>query len=331
VRALAEVLSQGEIDALLSAISTGEMKIEDAKSEEQEKKVKKYDFKRPDKLSKDQLRTIHMIHETFARLNTTMLSAQLRTSVQIQVISVDQLTYEEFTRSIPEFTIMGIFDTGALDGNAIIELNPNIAFTIIDRLFGGAGEFTEINRELTDIETTITEKMVLKLLGNMREPWENIIELNPKIEQIETNPQFVQIVGPNEMVVLVTFEIKIGNVEGMMNICLPAPMIDPIINKLSAQYWFSAIKKEKTEENLAAIKERLNKVNIPVIVKLGETTIKLSELLKLKNGDVVVLKQNINKPLDVVVGNNIKFKAVPGKEGNKMAASIVEVIEEGRL
>ena len=163
----------------------------------------------------------------------------------------------------------------------------------------------------------------------MREPWENIIELNPKIEQIETNPQFVQIVGPNQMVVLVTFEIKIGNVEGMMNICLPAPMIDPIINKLSAQYWFSAIKKEKTEENFVAIKERLNRVSIPVVVKLGGTIIKVSELLRLKNGDAVVLKQSIDKPLDVMVGNNVKFKAVPGKEGNKMAISIVEVIEEG--
>lgn len=328
---LAEVLSQGEIDALLSAISTGEMKLEDVKNEEQEKKVKKYDFKRPDKLSKDQLRTIHMIHETFARLNTTMLSAQLRAAVQIQVISVDQLTYEEFTRSIPEFTIMGIFDTGVLEGNAILELNPNIAFTIIDRLFGGAGEFTEINRELTDIEMTITEKMVMKLLGNIREPWENIIEMNPRIEQIETNPQFVQIVGPNEMVVLITFEIKIGNTEGMMNLCFPAPMIEPIINKLSAQYWFAAVKKEKTEESLAVIKERLNKVKIPLIVRLGEANIKVSEMLSLKKGDVLVLNQNINRPLNIVVGNNIKFKGVPGKEGNKMAVSIKEVIEEGRI
>ena len=272
-----------------------------------------------------------MIHETFARLNTTMLSAQLRAAVQIQVISVDQLTYEEFTRSIPEFTIMGIFDTGVLEGNAILELNPNIAFTIIDRLFGGAGEFTEINRELTDIEMTITEKMVMKLLGNIREPWENIIEMNPRIEQIETNPQFVQIVGPNEMVVLITFEIKIGNTEGMMNLCFPAPMIEPIINKLSAQYWFAAVKKEKTEESLAVIKERLNKVKIPLIVRLGEANIKVSEMLSLKKGDVLVLNQNINRPLNIVVGNNIKFKGVPGKEGNKMAVSIKEVIEEGRI
>lgn len=171
----------------------------------------------------------------------------------------------------------------------------------------------------------------MKLLGNIREPWENIIEMNPRIEQIETNPQFVQIVGPNEMVVLITFEIKIGNTEGMMNICFPAPMIDPIINKLSAQYWFASVKKEKTEESLQVIRERLNKVKIPIIVKLGETKIKVSEMLNLKNGDVIVLGQNINKPLDIVVGNNVKFRGLPGKEGNKMAVSIKDVLEEGRL
>ena len=155
--------------------------------------------------------------------------------------------------------------------------------------------------------------------------------MNPRIEQIETNPQFVQIVGPNEMVVLITFEIKIGNTEGMMNLCFPVPMIEPIINKLSAQYWFAAVKKEKTEESLAVIKERLNKVKIPLIVRLGEANIKVSEMLSLKKGDVLVLNQNINKPLNIVVGNNIKFKGVPGKEGNKMAVSIKEVIEEGRI
>lgn len=328
---MAEVLSQDEIDALLSAISTGEMNLEEAKSQEEEKKVKLYDFKRPDKLSKDQLRTIQMIHETFARLNTTMLSANLRTSVQIQVISVDQLTYEEFTRSIPEFTVIGIFDTGSLSGNAIIEMNPNIAFTIIDRLFGGSGDNAEISREFTDIELTIIEKVIMKLLGNLKESWSDIIDVLPRIDQIESNPQFVQIVGPNEMVVLVTFEIKIGNAEGMMNICLPVPLIDPIIPKLSAQYWFSSVKKEKTEENLLALKERLKRVSVPFRVNLGKTVISLNDLLRLKSGDVISLKQSIKAPLDVMVGSELKFKAVPGTEGKKLAVSIEEVIEEGSV
>ncbi len=326
---MAEVLSQDEIDALLSAISTGEMNLEEAKEKEEKQKVKIYDFKRPDKLSKDQLRTIQMIHETFGRLNTTMLSAQLRTAVQIQVISVDQLTYEEFIRSIPEFTILSIFDMTNLEGNALLELNPNIVFAIIDRLFGGPGESMDITRELTDIELTVIESVILKLLGNLKESWENVFEVQPRIEQIESNPQFVQIVGPNEMVVIVTFEIKIGEAEGMMNICLPAPLIDPIIPRLSAQYWFSSIKKEKTEENILAIKQRLNRVRVPLVVRVGRTNVSLNELLTLKAQDVLVLDQNIHKPLDILVGNKVKFKASPGTEGNRMAVSIEEVIEEG--
>ncbi|MGM0507860.1 MAG: flagellar motor switch protein FliM [Fusobacteriota bacterium] len=326
---MAEVLSQGEIDSLLSAISTGEMDIEEAKNEEKEKKVKVYDFKRPDKLSKDQLRTLQMIHETFARLNTTMLSAQLRTSVQIQVISVDQITYEEFIRSVPENTIMGIFDAGSLDGNAILELNPNIAFTLIDRLFGGVGKKYDVSRELTDIEISIVEKMMLKQLNHLKEAWENITQVSPRIEQIESNSQFVQIVGPNEMVILITFEVKIGDSEGMMNLCFPYPMIEPVVSKLSAQYWFSNIREEGTTENIKALRERLHLVKVPVIANLGETQIPLSELLSLKKGDVISLDQQVDEDLKIKVGNEIKFEGEAGQLGKKMAVSIKKVIKEG--
>lgn len=325
---MAEVLSQNEIDALLSAISTGEMDIEEVKSIEEEKKVKVYDFKRPDKLSKDQLRTLQMIHETFARLNTTMLSAQLRSNVQINVVSVDQLTYEEFIRSIPEFTILAIFDTGSLEGNAILEINPNIIFTVIDRLFGGPGEIIELTRELTDIEQTVVERVLLKLLGNLRESWSNIIEVSPRVEQIESNPQFVQIVGPNEMVVLITFEVRIGQAEGMMNMCIPYIMIEPIVSKLSAQYWFSSVRKESNAENFEALKGKLNKVKVPFVVNVGSADITLKDLINLKAGDVMPLKSDIKNPMDVFVGNNLKFKAVPGTIGKKMAVSINEVIHE---
>lgn len=326
---MADVLSQNEIDSLLSAISTGEMNIEEAKSVEEEKKVSLYDFKRPDKLAKDHLRTIQMIHETFARLSTNMLSAQLRSAVQIQVISVDQMTYEEFIRSIPEFTILGIFDTGSLEGNAILEMNSGIVFTIIDRLFGGPGGPMEIVRELTDIELTIIERMILKLLENLKEAWTNIIEVSPRIEQIESNPQFVQIVGPNEMVVLVTFEVRIGSSEGMMNICMPYPLIDPVVPKLSAQYWFSSTRKEKTEESIKALRDRLNLVKVPVIANLGSIDVGLTDLLALKRGDVISLKQDIKNNIEVYVGKNPKFKGMPGTIGKKISVQIKEVIEEG--
>ena len=325
---MAEVLSQNEIDSLLTAISAGEMNIEEAKNIEDEKKVKLYDFKRPDKLSKDQLRTLQMIHETFGRLNTTMLSAQLRAAAQIQVISVEQITYQEFIRSIPEFTILSIFDTGSLEGNAILELNPNIIFTIIDRLFGGPGEMSDLSRELTDIEMTVIERMILKVLNNLREAWSTVVQITPRIEQIETNPQFVQIVGPNEMVVLMTFEVKLGSAEGMMNLCIPYPVIEPIVTKLSAQYWFASVRKDSTGENLAALKEKLGRTYLPFVAQLGSRDLMFDEVLRLKVGDVIDLRRGTDKDLDIVVGNKRKFTASPGILKNKMAVEIKTVIEE---
>lgn len=325
---MAEVLSQNEIDSLLTAISAGEMNIEEAKNIEDEKKVKLYDFKRPDKLSKDQLRTLQMIHETFARLNTNMLSAQLRAAVQIQVISVEQITYQEFIRSIPEFTILGIFDTGSLEGNAIIELNPSIVFTIIDRLFGGPGETTDLARELTDIEMTVIERMILKMLNNLRESWNTVVQISPRIEQIETNPQFVQIVGPNEMVVLMTFEVKLGTSEGMMNVCIPYPVIEPVVSKLSAQYWFASVRKEHTDENLEALRQKISRTYLPFIAQLGLRDLVLDDILRLKKGDVIDLRKATDKDLDVIVGNKRKFTGTPGMLGNKLAVEIKTVIEE---
>ncbi|MBZ4682591.1 MAG: flagellar motor switch protein FliM [Fusobacteriaceae bacterium] len=327
---MADVLSQDEIDALLSAISTGEVDIDKAKSEEEEKKIKLYDFKRPDKFSKDQLRTLQMIHETFSRLITTMLSGQLRTSVQIQVTSVDQISYQEFIRSIPELTLLTIYEMGTLEGSAILEINPSIAYTIIDRLFGGNGfKELEIYREPTDIESKVMEKILSKILGYLSEAWKDVTEVMPRIEQMESNPQFIQIVGPNEMVVVISFEIKVGNKSGIMNICYPSPLIDPIVSKLSAQYWFSNLKKEKTDENFEVIRKKLNKVEVPLIVNLGEVEINFNEFIRLQVGDVLPLNTSIDKPLSVLVGNKEKFKALPGLQGKKMAISIEKVIEEG--
>lgn len=326
---MADVLSQAEIDALLSSISSGEVDLEEVKHKEEERKVKIYDFRRPDKFSKDQLRTLQMIHETFSRLVSTMLSAQLRSNCQVTVTSVDQITYEEFVRSIPEMTILSIFDLGALEGNAVLELNANIGYVLIDRVFGGNGKYDGSKpRELTDIETTVIEKFVGRMLGYLNESWKDIIEVMPRIVQMESNPQFVQVVGPTEMVVLLSFEVKVGEVSGILNMCYPAPLIDPIVSKLSAQYWFSNVKKEKTEENLEAIRKRLNKVAVPVVANLGENIISFEQFIELNVGDVIPLNQSIHTPCEVYVGNKLKFKAVPGLEGKKMAISIKEILEE---
>jgi len=197
-----EVLSQDEIDQLLTAISTGEVDAEDMKNSSEQRKIKIYDFKRPDKFSKDQIRTISMIHETFARLTTTSLSAQLRSMVHVHVVSVDQLTYEEFIRSIPNPTTLAVVDMEPLKGSAVLEIDPSITFAIIEKLFGGKAEGNQkISRELTEIEAAVIEGVIVRILGNLRESWANVIDLRPRLGRIEVNPQFAQVVPPSDMVV----------------------------------------------------------------------------------------------------------------------------------
>ena len=254
---MTEILSQDEIDALLIAISTGEVDTTDYSASKEQKKVKIYDFRRPDKFSKDHIRTLQMMHETFARLTTTALSAQLRALVSVHVASVDQLTYEEFIRSIPNPATLAVINMDPLKGSAVLEIDPSITFTIIDKLFGGMGELAKISRELTDIELSVMEGIIVRILGNLRTAWSNVIDLRPRLGNIETDPQFAQIVPPNDMVVLITLETKVGEVEGMTNLCIPYISIEPVISKLSAQYWFSAFPDKKPGKSSGKLENAL--------------------------------------------------------------------------
>lgn len=326
---MTEILSQDEIDALLSAISSGEVDPDDYSAVGEQKKVKIYDFRRPDKFSKDQIRTLQMMHETFARLTTTALSAQLRALVGVHVGSVDQLTYEEFIRSIPNPTTLAVINMDPLKGSAILEIDPSITFTIIDRLFGGPGEPSKISRELSDIELSVMEGIIVRILGNLREAWSTVIDLRPRLGNIETNPQFAQIVPPNDMVVLITLETKVGDVEGMTNLCIPYITIEPIISKLSAQYWYSSIRRGESDENKAIIQERLDQVEIPLRCDVGEVELPLQEILNLQVGDVVKLAStHIKSDMVIKVGDRKKFKSRPGRIGQRMCVQIGETIED---
>lgn len=323
-----EVLSQDEIDQLLTAISSGDVETEEISQPSENRKIKIYDFKRPDKFSKEQIRTVSIMHETFARLTTTSLSAQLRSLVQVHVASVDQLTYEEFIRSIPNPTTLGIINMDPLKGSAIMEIDPAITFSIIDRLFGGQGESTKVTRDLTDIENTVMEGIVVRILGNMREAWSQVIDLRPRLGQIETNPQFAGIVPPTEMVVLVTLETKIGDVEGMMNFCIPYLTIEPIISKLSAQYWYSSVRRGATTENLNILRDRLSTIEVPLVVEIGSMNLMVREVLGLKTNDIIRLQTtHVSDDMALKVGDRKKFWCRPGQVGNKLAVQITELIE----
>jgi len=330
---MTEVLSQDEIDQLLTAINAGDTEPEDFKPAADSRKIKIYDFKRPDKFSKEQIRTISMMHETFARLSTTSLSAQLRSVVHVHVASVDQLTYEEFIRSIPTPTTLAIINMDPLKGNAILEVDPAITFSIIDRLFGGTGEGTKSQHELTDIEQSVMEGIIVRILGNMREAWTQVIDLRPRLGQIDTNPQFAQIVPPTDMVVLVTLETKVGDVEGMINFCIPYITIEPIIGKLSTQFWFSTAHRASTSENLNVLKDKLETVDIDAVAEIGRINLPVREVLSLRVGDVVRLyNSRIGDPYSLNIGSSgihkPKFLCRPGVVGKKLAVQIVEKLAD---
>lgn len=326
---MTDILSQDEIDQLLNAISSGDTPQEEFTQATEQKKVKIYDFKRPDKFSKDQIRTVQMMHETFARLTTTALSAKLRSMVGVHVTSVDQLTYEEFIRSIPNPTTLALINMDPLKGSAILEIDPSITFTVIDRLFGGMGEHYKVSRELTDIEMSVIEGIVVHILGNLREAWSTVIDLRPRLGNIETNPQFAQIVPPNEMVMLITLETKIGDSEGMMNLCIPYITIEPIIQKLSAQYWFSNIRRGESEVNKQIIQGRLDSVQVEVSVEVGTVELSFNELMALQQGDIIKLTNTtVRDDMTFKVGDRPKFKCRPGRVGSHLAVQIGEPIDD---
>ena len=325
-----EVLSQDEIDQLLQAISTGESEADEFKPVTDTRRIKIYDFRRPDKFSKEQIRTVSNMHETFSRLTTTSLSAQLRTLVHVHVASVDQLTYEEFIRSIPTPTTLAVINMDPLKGNAVLEIAPEITFIIIDRLFGGSGDTGgKVNRDLTDIEQSVMEGIIVRILANMREAWTQVIDLRPRLQQIETNPQFAQIVPPSEMVILVTLEIKIGEEAGMMNICIPYITIEPIVSKLSSSFWFSSVRRSSTTQYLGTLKEKLADVEMELVADIGSINVPIRDVLSLRTGDVIRLNTiKVGEPLTLSVGSKKKFYCQPGVVGKKVAVQIIEKIDE---
>lgn len=325
---MAEVLSQNEIDALLSALSSGEMDAETLKKEDVEKKIKNYDFKRALRFSKDQIRSLTRVYENYARLITTYFSAQLRTFVQISVSSVDQLPYEEFIRSIPTMTILNVYTAHPLEGRMVMEVNPNIAYAMLDRLLGGQGSGSTNTTNLTEIEVSVMERMFTNALDRLRDAWKTVIDIEPQLDFLEVNPQFLQMVSPNETVAVVSLSTKIGEVSGMINFCLPHVVLEPIMPKLSAHHWLSTQKKTRAPQESAILEQRVKKAKLPIVAELGHSVIQVSEFLQLSVGDVIRLDRTIDEDLVVKVGEKEKFYAQPGTSKGKIAVQITEVKRE---
>ena len=325
----ADILTQEEIDKLLSAANDPDS-LETLKQEETNKKIKVYDFKRPDKFSKDQIRTLYMLHESFARMLNTYMSSQLRTLVNVDVASVEQLTYQEFVQSIANPSVITILSVPPLKGSIIFEISSEIAFAYIDRVFGGDGNTSMKTRVLTEIEDAVMRRFVNTAMERFQESWANITPMNPNLEATESNPQFTQIVPPNDMVVIVTLHTKLGEVEGMMNICIPYLVLEPIMSKLTTTLWVAtSVAKEDKEGQAEIIRRKLNRTKVPLVVEVGRVQITIREFLTLGFGDVLQLDRKVKDDFPCMIGTNPKFFCRPGTFGKKMAVQITQIVEKG--
>lgn len=324
---MSEVLSQNEIDNLLAALSTGELDV-DQMSEASEKQVKNYDFKRPAKFSKEHLRTLEIIYEHYGRLLSTNIPVYLRKTVQATVVSSETVTFSEFTNALATPSILGIINLHPLNGQVIVDMAPNLGFAMIDRMLGGQGTALERSREFSEIEMTILQKMMVACMQLMREPWRNVVDINPILDRIETNPAFAQIISPSDMIAIVTLNVKIGDVEGFFNICLPYFTLEDVMDKLNTKFWFSNMTEISGEQYTEYLEAMIKHVDIPIRAVLGQNVISVGDFTNLQVGDVIRLNSDIESELDVYVGNIRKFKALPGYSRDKFAVRVSSVIRE---
>lgn len=324
---MADVLSQSEIDALLKQLSSGELDV-DGISDEPAVKIKDYDFARPAKFSKEHLRTLEIIFEHFGRLVSSNLPAYLRKNVQVDVMNSEAVTYSEFSNALSNPVLLGIVDFTPLQGDVIIELASNLGFAIIDRMLGGMGEPLDKAREFSEIELSILERFFTILVELLREPWKNVIEIHPRLERIETNSQFAQIISPSEMIAIVTISVAIGDVEGLMNVCLPFITLEDIMDKLNTKYWFSTMQSKDEQSYDDVIEAAINKAQIPIKALLGKSSISVMDFVNLQVGDIIKLNSHVDDELDVYVGNIVKFKALPGSGADNYAVKVTEIIRE---
>jgi flagellar motor switch protein FliM len=335
---MAKILSQEEVEALLSEFSEEEAEAAartaneiivkpktNKKQMDKRKKVSIYNFRRPDRVSKEQLRFLNSLHQRFVRILSSSLSVYLRSLIEVNLYMVEQMTYGEFILSLPDPTYLNAIAMEPLEGNLVLEINPEIHFPMIDKLLGGKGEdFGGPRRTLTDIERTLIEGVVKLILRDLEESWRQIAKLRMSIVATETSPQLMQVVTPNEIVVLILFELKIGEAKGFMNFCIPSIVLEPIARRFS-QDWYADRAKTSVEE-VKKIKLNLLKTKIHAEAGIYENCIKVKDLLVLAPGNVLKLETKIDEEIKVKLNGIKKFNAYQVKNGKKKAVQIVNLI-----
>jgi flagellar motor switch protein FliM len=330
-----DVLSQAEVESLLSAMdpiatstsAAGKRSPDRDALARPREKITTYDFKRPERVGKEQMRALQTLHEGFGRNFAAKLSALLRSIVEVKLTSVDQLTYSEFVFSLENPTCFNLLRAEPLEGHLILDINPAILYPIIDRLLGGGKEAGPVaRRPLTEIELRLVAKITNLFLDELHHAWENVVDLTLAVDRVESNPQLAQIVPPNEVVVLISFEITIQEVRGMMNLCIPFNSIERIGNKLSANNWVSYGRKNVSPETVQQIGRNLRGSAVQLVVQLAETRITAADLLALRVGDIITTDKDVRTPLGVSVQGVLKYHAQAGAYKGRKAIRIEDSI-----
>ena len=326
-----QVLTQQEIDSLLNALSTGEIDPETIKEEEEKDKVKTYDFRRPIKLSKEYMNTLQMIFENFSKIVGNRLSTLVHTNVSVNLGAVEQVSFDEFTRSTPNPTMMSIFNSPPMGGTQVLEVNPQFCVQVIELMCGGAEsayyKSYDKKEEFTDIEIGILEEVMEGILASYEVAWSEIIDIKTKQDYLETNPQLLQNLSPNEPVILISFTVEVFDNKSYINICIPYVALENITDKLSIKNWFDFEKDydEKGKENLT---QRIMDSVVDLEVSLGKTILRVDDFLQLDTGDVLQLDTKSSDPLKMYIEDKLHFLVKPGMFKGKLAVEVLQYIEE---
>lgn len=338
-----EVLSQAEVESLLSAMDAGGTRVPPLApaagagaaspplalgTARNREKVSPYDFKRPERVGKEQMRSLQSLHEGLGRNFGAAMSALLRTIVEVKLTSVDQLTYSEFVFSLENPTCFNLLRAEPLEGHLILDVNPSILYPIIDRLLGGGKEMgTAARRPLTEIELRLVSRITQLFLNELRQAWANVVPLKLWVERVESNPQLIQIVPPNEVVVLVSFELSMGETRGMINLCIPFNSIERLSAKLSSNNWATYGKNEQSPQSVAAISKQIDRSLVELIATLAETKITTGDLLGLRVGDIITTDKDVQSPLQIAVQGVPKFQASAGALKGQKAIRIETAVK----
>jgi flagellar motor switch protein FliM len=323
-------LSQEEIDALINQLAT-EPSAKEAALED--KKIKSFDFrfnKRLDKFSNNQLQTLRTLHENFTRLLNNSLSVYLRTRVEATIVSIEQISYGDFIASIGIPSILSIFSMDPLPGSGIVQVDLNLVFSIIDRLLGGPGWFPQKLRDLTDIERTLMQRFMARMLNSYRESWNYLLTLSLKIEALDSNPQFIpRIIPLDQIIAYVSMELKVGDMAGVMNFCLPYLVLQSISTQLTDFQWSPSViaGRGMTEEDIQQLARNVEKADVEVQVELGKTTLSLRDLVALQTGDLILFDKPTDAPLVARINDREKFQVYPGVHKDRIAVQVGDVIQ----